>query len=80
MSLVDRIGEAGAAALRRLDPEQAHRLAIKGLAFAPLPRPAADDPMAVGKSALCEMKAQEVHRTGDENVIRRRPPASHDRW
>ena len=45
MSLVDRIGEAGAAALRRLDPEQAHRLAIKGLAFAPLPRPAADDPI-----------------------------------
>ncbi|PZT99227.1 MAG: dihydroorotate dehydrogenase (quinone) [Brevundimonas sp.] len=45
MSLVDRIGEASAAALRRLDPEQAHRLAIKGLAFAPLPRPAADDPI-----------------------------------
>lgn len=41
MSLFD----VGAAALRRLDPETAHQLAIKGLAFAPLPAPAADDPI-----------------------------------
>jgi dihydroorotate dehydrogenase len=30
--------------LRRLDPEEAHRLAVKALRLAPLPRPAADDP------------------------------------
>ena len=41
MSLTD----VGAALLRRLDPEQAHQLAIKGLAFAPLPAPPADDPI-----------------------------------
>ena len=45
MSLMARISDAGAAALRRLDPEQAHQLAIKGLAFAPLPRPSTDDPI-----------------------------------
>lgn len=33
MSLAD----VGAALLRRLDPEQAHQLAIKGLALAPCP-------------------------------------------
>ena len=41
MSLTDM----GAALLRRLDPEQAHQLAIKGLALAPLPSPPADDPI-----------------------------------
>lgn len=41
MSLFD----LGAAALRRLDPETAHQLAIKGLGLAPLPAPAADDPI-----------------------------------
>ncbi|QIF82740.1 quinone-dependent dihydroorotate dehydrogenase [Brevundimonas sp. 'scallop'] len=41
MSLAD----VGAALLRRLDPEQAHQLAIKGLALAPLPVPPADDPI-----------------------------------
>ena len=30
--------------LRRLDPEEAHRLAVKALRLAPLPRPAADNP------------------------------------
>jgi len=41
MSLTD----LGAALLRRLDPEQAHQLAIEGLALAPLPVPPADDPI-----------------------------------
>ena len=41
MSLTD----LGAALLRRLDPEQAHQLAIKGLTLAPLPVPPADDPI-----------------------------------
>lgn len=45
MSLMARISDAGAAALRRLDPEQAHQLAIKSLALAPLPRPPVDDPI-----------------------------------
>ena len=45
MSLYDRLGDLGAAALRRLDPEQAHQWAIKGLALAPLPAPPADDPI-----------------------------------
>ncbi len=39
MSVID----LGGAILRNLDPETAHQLAIKGLAFAPLPAPAADD-------------------------------------
>lgn len=41
MSVID----LGGAILRNLDPETAHQLAIKGLAFAPLPAPAADDPI-----------------------------------
>nr|WP_314433277.1 quinone-dependent dihydroorotate dehydrogenase [uncultured Brevundimonas sp.] len=41
MSVID----LGGAILRNLDPETAHRLAIKGLAFAPLPSPPADDPI-----------------------------------
>ncbi|WP_292070334.1 quinone-dependent dihydroorotate dehydrogenase [Brevundimonas sp. UBA7534] len=41
MSLMD----VGAALLRRLDPEQAHVLALRGLALAPLPAPAADAPI-----------------------------------
>ena len=41
MSLTD----LGAALLRRLGPEQAHQLAIKGLTLAPLPVPPADDPI-----------------------------------
>ena len=45
MRLMDRLADAGAAVLRQLEPEQAHQLAIKGLAIAPLPRPAADDPI-----------------------------------
>jgi len=45
MSLFDRMADGGAAALRRLDPETAHEWAIKGLAFAPLPAPPADDPI-----------------------------------
>lgn len=45
MSLFDRLADGGAAALRRLDPETAHQMAIKGLAFAPLPAPSADDPV-----------------------------------
>ncbi|NBB63937.1 quinone-dependent dihydroorotate dehydrogenase [Pseudomonas sp. ODNR1LW] len=39
------LSDLGAAALRLLDPETAHQLAIKGLAFAPLQAPAADDPI-----------------------------------
>ncbi len=41
MSLTD----VGAALLRRLDPEQAHVLALRSLALAPLPAPAADAPI-----------------------------------
>lgn len=41
MSLTD----LGAALLRRLDPERAHQMAIKGLSLAPLPAPPADDPI-----------------------------------
>lgn len=41
MSLMD----AGAALLRRLDPEQAHGLALRGLALAPLPAASADAPI-----------------------------------
>ena len=41
MSLTD----LGAVALRQLDPETAHRLAIKALQVAPLPLPAKDDPI-----------------------------------
>ena len=37
--------DLGAALLRRLDPETAHGLAIQALRLAPLPRPAADDPI-----------------------------------
>ena len=41
MSLTD----LGAWALRQLDPEAAHRLAIRALKMTPLPAPGADDPM-----------------------------------
>ncbi len=41
MSVID----LGGAILRNLDPETAHQLAIKGLAFTPLPSPPADDPI-----------------------------------
>ncbi|MCS6627762.1 quinone-dependent dihydroorotate dehydrogenase [Roseibacterium beibuensis] len=37
--------DIGAALLRTLDPETAHRLAIRALKVAPLPRPRADDPV-----------------------------------
>ena len=37
--------DLGAAVLRSLDPEVAHRLAIRALQATPLPRPAADDPV-----------------------------------
>ena len=37
--------DLGAAALRLLDPETAHRLAILALKLAPLPQPPADDPV-----------------------------------
>lgn len=39
------IGDIGASVLRRMDPETAHRLAIRGLAIAPLPAAPADDPI-----------------------------------
>ena len=39
------LANAGAALLRRLDAETAHRLAIRGLSWAPLPTPATDDPI-----------------------------------
>ncbi|WP_453976504.1 quinone-dependent dihydroorotate dehydrogenase [Brevundimonas sp. Marseille-Q4549] len=41
MSVID----LGGALLRRMDPEQAHRLAIKGLSVLPLPPARADDPI-----------------------------------
>ena len=41
MSVID----LGGALLRRMDPEQAHRLAIKGLSVLPLPPAPADDPI-----------------------------------
>lgn len=41
MSVIDLAG----ALLRRMDPEQAHRLAIKGLATLPFPAAPADDPI-----------------------------------
>ncbi|MCV0414454.1 MAG: quinone-dependent dihydroorotate dehydrogenase [Brevundimonas sp.] len=41
MSVMD----AGAALLRRLDPEQAHGLALRGLALTPLPAASADAPI-----------------------------------
>jgi len=37
--------DIGAAILRSLDPEAAHRLAIQALKFSPLPAPRADDPV-----------------------------------
>lgn len=37
--------------LRRMDPETAHRLAIRGLALMPAPRPAAPDPMLTTRLA-----------------------------
>ncbi|HYC98256.1 quinone-dependent dihydroorotate dehydrogenase [Brevundimonas sp.] len=37
--------DLGAAALRLLDPETAHRLAVQALRLAPLPAPPADDPV-----------------------------------
>lgn len=39
------LSDLGAAVLRHMDPEQAHRLAIRGLALAPLPAPRHDDPI-----------------------------------
>jgi dihydroorotate dehydrogenase len=39
------LSDLGAAVLRHMDPEQAHRLAIRGLALAPLPAPRPDDPV-----------------------------------
>ncbi|WP_332656608.1 quinone-dependent dihydroorotate dehydrogenase [Brevundimonas sp.] len=39
------LSDIGAAVLRRLDPETAHRLAILALKVAPLPAPPADDPV-----------------------------------
>ena len=39
------LSDIGAAVLRTLDPEAAHRLAIVALGVAPLPRPGADDPV-----------------------------------
>lgn len=41
----------GAVMLRQLDAETAHRLAIQGLAWAPLPTPPADDPILRTKLA-----------------------------
>ena len=45
----------GAALLRRLDPETAHRLAIRGLALSPLPKPPADDPILKTRLAGLEL-------------------------
>lgn len=45
------IAGIGASLLRRLEPETAHRLAIRALATFPLPRPVADDPILRTKVA-----------------------------
>jgi dihydroorotate dehydrogenase len=42
--VIGRLGALALPLLRRLDAETAHRLAINALKFAPIPRPAADDP------------------------------------
>ena len=51
MSLTD----LGAVALRQLDPETAHRLAIRALQVTPLPAPGADDPILKTRIAGLEM-------------------------
>ena len=51
MSLTD----LGAWALRQLDPETAHRLAIRALQLTPLPAPGADDPILKTTIAGLEM-------------------------
>lgn len=51
MSLTD----LGAWALRQLDPETAHRLAIRALQMTPLPAPGADDPILKTTIAGLEM-------------------------
>ncbi|OMG59375.1 MULTISPECIES: quinone-dependent dihydroorotate dehydrogenase [Brevundimonas] len=51
MSLTD----LGAWALRQLDPETAHRLAIRALQMTPLPAPGADDPILKATIAGLEM-------------------------
>ncbi|OYX15892.1 MAG: dihydroorotate dehydrogenase (quinone), partial [Brevundimonas diminuta] len=51
MSLTD----LGAWALRQLDPETAHRLAIRALQMTPLPAPGADDPILKTVIAGLEM-------------------------
>ncbi len=51
MSLTD----LGAWALRQMDPETAHRLAIRALQMAPLPAPGADDPILKTTIAGLEM-------------------------
>ena len=45
------LANLGAVMLRQLDAETAHRLAIQGLAWAPLPAPPADDPILRTKLA-----------------------------
>jgi len=42
--VIGLIGRLAMPLLNRLDPEDAHALAVKALKFAPLPRPAAEDP------------------------------------
>lgn len=51
MSLTD----LGAVILRQMDPETAHRLAIRALQVAPLPAPGADDPILKTRIAGLEM-------------------------
>jgi dihydroorotate dehydrogenase len=51
MSLTD----LGAVLLRQMDPETAHRLAIRALQVTPLPAPGADDPILKTRSAGLEM-------------------------
>lgn len=51
MSLTD----LGAFALRHMDPETAHRLAIRALQVTPLPAPGADDPILKTRVAGLEM-------------------------
>src|SRR5690606_25119997 len=43
--------DIGAAVLRRLDPETAHRLALQALRFSPLPAPGPDDPVLATRIA-----------------------------
>lgn len=49
------LSDLGAAVLRHIEPEQAHGLALRGLALAPLPAPKPDDPVLRTRLAGLEL-------------------------